>query len=66
MAYFVSDQDSNKGKDPDIHIIDWIHSIKEKTYVNVVISNYTNKHVIFNKGEYIGHLEPPIEDMQQI
>ena len=64
-AYFISDQDFKKGKDPNIHIIDGIHNIKGKTYVNVLVSNYTNKHITFNKGEYVGHLEPPIEDMQQ-
>ena len=26
--------------------------------MNVLISNYTNKHLTFHKGEYIGHLEP--------
>ena len=26
--------------------------------VNVIVSNYTNKHLTFHKGEYIGHLEP--------
>ena len=26
------------------------------------MSNYTNEHIKFNKGEYIGHLEPAIED----
>ena len=66
MAYFISDQDSKKGTDPNIHIIDGIHNIKRITYVNVVISNYTNKHITFNKGKYVGHLESPIEDMQQI
>ena len=35
-------------------------------HVNVFISNYTNKYITFNKGEHVGHLEPPIEDMQQI
>ena len=35
-------------------------------YVNVFASNYTNKHITFNKGEHIGYLELPIEDMQQI
>ena len=25
--------------------------------VNVLISNYTNKHLTLHKGEYIGHLE---------
>ena len=66
MAYFISDQDSKKGKDPNLHIIDSIHNIKGKTFVNVLVSNYTNKHITFNKGEYIGHLELPIEGMQQI
>ena len=66
MAYFNSDQDSKKEKDPNIHIIDGIHNIKGKTYVNVPILNYTNIHITFNKEEYIGHLELPIEDMQQI
>ena len=65
-AYLISYQDSKKGKDPNIHIIDGIHNIKGKTYVNVLVSNYTNKHITFNKGEYIGHLELLIEDMQQI
>ena len=64
-AYFINHQDSKKGKDPNIHIIDSIHNIKGKTYVHVLISNYTNKHITLNKGEYIGHLEQPIEDMQQ-
>ena len=66
MAYFISHQDSTKGKDPNIHINDGIHSIKGKTYVNDLVSNYTNKHVTFNKEGYVGHLEQPIEDMQQI
>ena len=30
MAYFVSDQDSTKGKDPIINIINGIHNIKGK------------------------------------
>ena len=30
--------------------------------VSILVSNYTNKHVMFNKGEYIGCLEPAIED----
>ena len=66
VAYFISDQDLKKGKDPDIQIINGIQNIKGRTYVNVFISNHTNKHITFNKGEDVGHLEPPIEDMQQI
>ena len=30
--------------------------------VKVLVSNYTNKHIKFNKGEYIGCLEPAITD----
>ena len=26
--------------------------------MNVLISNYINKHLTFHKGKYIGHLEP--------
>ena len=46
------------GKDPNINIIDGIHKIKGRSTVNVTVSNYTNKHLTFHKGEYIGHLEP--------
>ena len=30
--------------------------------VNILVSNYTNKHLTFHKGEYIGHLEPVVLD----
>ena len=62
MAYFITDDDSTKGKDPNINIINGLHDIKGKTSVNILVSNYTNKHIMFNKGEYIGCLEPVIED----
>ena len=62
MAYFITDENSTKGRDPNINIISGIHSIKGKTSVNVLVSNYTNKHITFNKGEYIGCLEPTIAD----
>ena len=29
------------------------------------MSNYTNKHITFNKREYAEHLEPPTEEMLQ-
>ena len=60
MAYFITDENSTKGKDPNINIINSIHKIKGKTSVNILVSNYTNKHITFNRGEYIGHLEPTI------
>ena len=57
-AHFIADDSTPKGKDPNINIIDGIHKIKDRSTVNVIVSNYTNKHLTFHKGEYIGHLEP--------
>ena len=62
MAYFLTDDNSTKGRDPNINIINGIHKIKGRNSVNILVSNYTNKHVTFNKGEYIGCLEPTITD----
>ena len=62
MAYFITDEDATKGRDPNINIINSIHNIKGKASVNILVSNYTNKHIMFNKSEYVGHLEPAIED----
>ena len=47
-----------KGRDPNTNIINGIHQIKGQTSVNTLVSNYTTKHIPFNKGEYVGHLEP--------
>ena len=33
--------------------------------MNILLSNYTNKHITFNKGEYVGHLEPTEEKIPQ-
>ena len=57
-AHFVMDDNTPKGRDPNINITEGIHKIKDRSTVNVLISNYTNKHLTFHKGEYIGHLEP--------
>ena len=62
MAYFITDENSTKGRDPNINIINGIHKIKGKTSVNILVSNYTNKHITFKKGEDIGHLESTITD----
>ena len=62
MVYFITNKDFTKGRDPNINIINGIHNIKGRTSVNVLVSNYTNKHITFNKGEYVGHFEPSIED----
>ena len=62
MAYFLTDDRTPKGRDLKINIISGIHKIKDKTYVNILVSNYTNKHLTFHKGEYIGHLESAVLD----
>ena len=62
MAYFFTDDNSTKGRDPNINIINGIYKIKGRKSANILVSNYTYKHVTFNKGEYIGHLEPAITD----
>ena len=61
-TYFITDDSTPKGRDPNINIIDGIHKIKDRTSVNILISNYTNKQLTFHKGEYIGHLEPAVLD----
>ena len=60
MAYFITDDNTSKGRDLNINIINGIHKIKAKTSVNILVSNYTNKHLTFHKGEYVGHLEPAV------
>ena len=62
MAYFITDANTSKGKDPNINIISGIHKIKGKTSVNVLVSNYTNNHLTFHKGEYVRHLEAVVTD----
>ena len=62
MAYYITDNNTSKGRDPNINIIDGIHKIKGRTSVNILVSSYTNKHLTFHKGEYVGHLEPAVID----
>ena len=62
MAYFITDNNTSKGRDPNINIINGIHKIKGRTSVNILVSNYTNKHLTFHKGEYVRHLEPAVID----
>ena len=62
MAYFITDDSTTKGRDPNINIVNDIHKTKGGTSVNILVSNYTNEHLTFNKGEYVGYLEPTITD----
>ena len=48
------------------NIINSMHKIKGRTSVNILVSNYANKHLTFHKGEYIGHLEPATRDYTTI
>ena len=65
VAYFISNQHTKKGLDHNIHVLDDIYSIKGKSRLYVIVANYTNKHVTFNKGQCIGHMEPLINNMSQ-
>ena len=65
VAYFISNQHTKKGLNPNIHVIDGIYNIKGKSVLYVIVLNYTNKHVTFNKGQYIGHMELLIDNMSQ-
>ena len=62
MAYLITHDNTTKGRDPSINIINSIHKIKGRTSVNILVSNYKNKHLTFHKGEYVGHREPAITD----
>ena len=61
-VFVIGNQESRKGKDSNINIVNGIHNIKGRTTVNVLVSNYSNKYITFSKGEYIGHLESINED----
>ena len=54
---FISNQESRNVRIPTSTL--WVenHNIKSRTTVNILVSNYSNKHVTFSKGEYVGHLD---------
>ena len=62
MAYFITYDNASKGRDPNVNIISGIHKIKGRRSFNILVSNYTNKHLTFHKGEYVWHLEPAVID----
>ena len=57
-AHFVTDDSMHKGKDPNINIIDGIHKIKDRSTIHVIVSNSTNKHLTFHKGDTLDALSP--------
>ena len=65
MGYCISNQQINKRCNPNINGLDGIYNIKGKSPLHVVVAYYTNKHVTFNKGQCIGHIEPSIDYIPQ-
>ena len=65
MAYFLTDDSTPKERDPNINIIDCIHKIKDRTSVNILVSNYTNKHLHFTNENILDTLNKQSQ-IQQI
>ena len=63
VGYFISNEHINRRLDPSIYLIDGIYNIKDRLTLHILVANYTNKHVTFNKGQCIGHIEPSIDHM---
>ena len=55
-AHFIADDSMHKGKDPNINIIDGIHKIKDRSTVNVIVSNYTNSTLPSTKANILDTL----------
>ena len=57
---FISNQLIIKGLHPNIHVIDGIYNTKGRSTLHILVGNYTNKHVTFNKGQCIGIWNHPL------
>ena len=49
-GYFISNQCINKRLNPNIHVIEGICNIKDRSTLHILVANYANKHVTFNRG----------------
>ena len=47
-------------------MIDGTYNIKDRLTLHILVANYTGKHVMLNKGQCIGHIEPSIDHMPHI
>ena len=65
VGYLISNQHINRKLDPNIQVIDGIYNIKDRLSLHILVANYTKKHVTFNKGQCIGHIESSIDHMPQ-
>ena len=54
-----------KGLGPKHPVIDGIFIIKGKSVLYIMVADYTNKHVTFNKAQCIGHMVLSIDNMSQ-
>ena len=63
-AYFITDDNTTKGRDPNINIINSICKIKGKASVNILVSNYTNI-LFFTKENTLDILNLPLLMTQQ-
>ena len=60
MAYFITDDNTTKGRNLHINIINGIHKIKGRTSVNILVSNYINKCLTVNKENTLDILDQPL------
>ena len=65
MGYIISNQHLNRKSDQNIHVLDGIYNIKDKWTLHDLVANYTHKHVMSSKGQYVGHIEPFTDHMPQ-
>ena len=65
VAYFISNQHTKKEIDPNIHMHNGIYNIKGKSILYIIVDNYTNKYITFNKAKCSGHMELTNDRMPQ-
>ena len=65
MGHLINNQHINRRPDPNIHVLDGIYNIKDRSTLHILVANYTNKNVTFNKGQCIGQIEQSIDHMPQ-
>ena len=61
----ISNHSINKGHDLKIHMLDWIYSIEGRSTLHILVAKYTNKNIIFSRGQGTGHMKPSIDHMPQ-
>ena len=65
VGHFISNQHINRKLNPNIHVLDGIYNIKDKSTLCILVAHYTNKHIMLNKGQCIGHIQPSIDHITQ-